>query len=143
MDVQFAVDAPQLPTAENIRDWAVGSFDENASGELTVRIVGKDEIQKLNMMYRKIDKPTNVLSFPADWETEDGSVYIGDIAICAEVLTAEAKAQVTPLQAQWAHMVVHGVLHLCGYDHQNTIDAEKMEAQEVVVLAQFGFASPY
>jgi len=143
VQVQFAVGDTALPTPERISAWAGAAFGGAARGELTVRVVGVDEAKELNANYRRIDKATNVLSFPADWESEEGVQYYGDIAICAEVVYREAETQGKALHAHWAHMVVHGALHLLGHDHQQQRDAEAMEAREIALLAQFGFGDPY
>ncbi len=106
-------------------------------------MVDIDEAKKLNATYRHVDKASNVLSFPADWESDECTKYFGDIAICAEVVDCEAKTQGKALHAHWAHMVVHGVLHLLGHDHQGQRDSEQMEAREIALLKQFGFSNPY
>jgi probable rRNA maturation factor len=122
--------------------------------ELTIRVVGAAESRRLNRTWRSKDKPTNVLSFPAaPLAPGDKGVparfpakefsELGDLAICAPVVAREAKEQGKPAQAHWAHMVVHGVLHLLGFDHENDRDATAMEAREVKILAQFGYDNPY
>ena len=141
--VQFAVGDTALPAPEQIVTWASTVFDESARGELTIRVVDIDEAKKLNATYRHVDKASNVLSFPADWESDECAKYFGDIAICAEVVQCEAKTQGKTLHAHWAHMVVHGVLHLLGHDHQGERDSEQMEAREIALLKQFGFSNPY
>lgn len=121
---------------------------------LTIRVVGAAESRRLNRTWRNKDKPTNVLSFPAApvapgatgepprFPAKDFS-ELGDLAICAPVVAREAREQGKSLQAHWAHMVVHGVLHLLGYDHENDRDAEVMETRETKILAQFGYPDPY
>ncbi len=120
--------------------------------ELTIRIVDKDEIQSLNLTYRHQDKPTNVLSFPYEEFSFAGSLtlpaemqlpLLGDLIICHEVVLAEAEQQQKTIEAHWAHMVVHGVLHLKGYDHIEDSDARIMEALEVKILNQLNFSDPY
>lgn len=122
--------------------------------ELTIRIVGAAESRRLNRTWRNKDKPTNVLSFPAAPVAPTGNgrpsrfpvkqfSELGDLAICAPVVAREAREQGKSPQAHWAHMVVHGVLHLLGYDHENDRDADVMEAHEVKILAQFGISNPY
>lgn len=145
VDVQFATNAISLPEVEQIRAWASAPFEGRLSvrGELTVRIVDTEESRHLNATYRHIDKATNVLSFPADWEQSDGIPYYGDIAICAQIVHSEAASQHKAPKAHWAHMVVHGVLHLLGYDHMQEDDACEMEACEIELLTQFGFCNPY
>ena len=146
LDVQYAVsdDDVDPPSPSLIRSWVeaalLGQRDE---AELTVRIVETDEIQHLNRTYRQQDKPTNVLSFP--FEKLDGIdlPLLGDVVICAAVVALEAVQQQKPLQDHWAHMVVHGVLHLLGYDHMNEKDAEIMEGLEIEVLRRLGISNPY
>ena len=106
-------------------------------GELTIRIVGPAESRDLNHRYRGKDKPTNVLSFPYEEQP------IGDLVICASVVAEEAREQGKPLRAHWAHMVVHGCLHLDGYDHERTADAKVMEEKERKILGALGIQDPY
>lgn len=114
--------------------------------ELTIRVVGAAESRKLNRTWRGKDKPTNVLSFPA-LPVGNGRhelvPELGDLAICAPVVAREAREQGKPAQAHWAHMVVHGVLHLLGYDHEVDRDAQIMEAREADILAGLGYSNPY
>jgi probable rRNA maturation factor len=108
------------------------------TGEVTLRIVGPAESRALNRRYRKKDKPTNVLSFPYD---DPG--LLGDIVICAAVVNREAREQGKRREAHWAHMVVHGVLHLLGFDHIRPADAKVMERRERAILARLSFPDPY
>ncbi|MDX1408882.1 MAG: rRNA maturation RNase YbeY, partial [Saprospiraceae bacterium] len=118
-----------------------------AAGDITLRIVSEDEIRMLNRDYRGKDKPTNVLSFP--FEMPEGlpaeaiPPLLGDVIICDAVVRQEANEQHKPLQAHWAHMVTHGVLHLLGYDHIDDDDAVIMETLEIRALAEQGFDDPY
>jgi len=146
LDVQYAVsdDDCEPPSTELIRSWVEAVLDDLfAEAELTVRIVSIDEIQDLNHRYRQQDKPTNVLSFP--FEKMDGVdlPLLGDVVICAAVVAEEARQQHKPVQDHWAHMVVHGVLHLLGYDHIEAVDAEVMEALELKILQGLGVSDPY
>jgi probable rRNA maturation factor len=110
---------------------------------LGVRVVGRTESRRLNARYRGRDKPTNVLSFPAV-ELPVGPIRpLGDLVICPDVLRAEAREQHKSLRAHWAHLVVHGALHLVGYDHEVPADASRMERREVTVLRRLGFPNPY
>lgn len=111
--------------------------------ELTIRIVGTEESQQLNGDYRGKDYPTNVLSFPFEAPPEVDVAILGDLAICADVVKKEALEQRKDLVAHWAHMVIHGTLHLLGYDHIEDDEAEQMEALEIKLLAGFGIADPY
>ena len=110
-------------------------------------MVGPAESRRLNARFRDRDKPTNVLSFPVAElpapEAVDGPRPLGDLVICPQVLRAEAREQRKSLRAHWAHLVVHGSLHLIGYDHQRDADADRMERREIAVLRRLGFANPY
>lgn len=114
-------------------------------GELVIRVVDEAESQRLNERYLGKASPTNVLAFPAGEVPglHDELVPLGDVAICAAVVTREAKAQGKPLEAHWAHMVVHGCLHIAGYDHGTETEAMAMEALERSVLSDLGFGDPY
>lgn len=111
--------------------------------QLTIRITDESEITDLNRTYRGKDKPTNVLSFPFDAPPGIELPLLGDIVICARVVADEAVQQGKPLQAHWAHMVVHGVLHLLGYDHIDEEEAQEMEGLEIQLLTGLGYANPY
>lgn len=110
---------------------------------ISIRMMDSAEIAGLNQLYRDKSSATNVLSFPAEGRDEEGRRLMGDIAICTEVVAAEANEQNKALQAHMAHMLVHGVLHLAGYDHVKDKEAEKMERLEVELLAGIGFPNPY
>jgi probable rRNA maturation factor len=114
-----------------------------ADAELTVRLVDEAESQELNSRYRGKDAPTNVLSFPAELPPGTGIPLLGDIVICAPLVQIEAMAQNKPVRAHWAHLVIHGVLHLIGHDHQGEQEAEAMEALEVDLLFSLGYDNPY
>ncbi len=147
VDVQLATDATHVPSPDRIRDWASAALEERNGAELTVRIVGETEGQTLNQRYRDQDRPTNVLSFP--FELPEGVAgellgeLLGDVVICAPVAEREAREQGKTPDAHWAHLVVHGVLHLLGYDHQEPDQAARMETRERAVLAGLGFPDPY
>ena len=139
--VQIATRRAGVPHARSFTRWANAAFAGAArrradSAELTIRVVGAAESRRLNRTWRGKDKPTNVLSFSSEHE-------IGDLAICAPVVAREAREQGKQPSAHWAHMVVHGVLHLLGYDHENDRDAGRMEARETKILAQLGMPNPY
>lgn len=114
-----------------------------SEAELSVRIVDEDESQALNLQYRGKDKPTNVLSFPCELPDGVELPLLGDLVICAQVVAKEALEQGKVLHAHWAHMVVHGTLHLLGYDHIEDGEAEEMEAIEIQVLLELGYPNPY
>lgn len=113
------------------------------AAELCIRIVDQDESAALNKRYRDQDGPTNVLSFACDAELPDAHAPLGDLVICAPVVTKEAMAQGKCLSDHWQHLVVHGILHLLGYDHIGDDDAQIMEHEERVILARLGIADPY
>ncbi len=142
--VQRRVAAAGLPSPANLRRWATAALGD-APGDLTIRVVGGEESARLNAVWRGKPYATNVLSFTAGSEFAeiDGEAPIGDLVICAPVVAREAAEQGKPLRAHWAHMVIHGSLHLLGYDHEEESAAEVMEARERVILAGLGFADPY
>lgn len=114
-----------------------------SGAELAIRIVDEAESQELNARYRQQDKATNVLSFPADGLAHALPEFLGDIAICAPLVKREARAQGKAEEAHWSHLVVHGVLHLLGYDHEDDIQGQRMERLEREILARLGYADPY
>ena len=145
LDLQIVTDDNQnLPTEEQIIQWLnviLPQFMDNA--EITIRIVDEQESQQLNNTYRHKDKPTNVLSFPFESPIEIEVPLLGDLIICKQVVEAEAKEQHKSLTAHWAHMIVHGCLHLLGYDHILDEEAEEMENIEIDIMQQLGFNNPY
>ena len=144
LDVQRATSCSPLPTDADLAHWAAAAVGEHrAEAEISLRIVDEDESQALNSQYRGQDKPTNVLSFPADIPPELGLPLLGDLVICAQVVAREAEAQHKALSAHWAHMVVHGTLHLLGYDHIADDEAEIMENLETRILGSLGISDPY
>lgn len=147
VEVQRRVQAWAPPRAE-IAKWASVALGRRAAGrEMGLRVVGAAESQRLNSQYRGKDKPTNVLSFPVAPLPGRAPVAaahpLGDLVICPQVLRTEARAQGKTLRAHWAHLVVHGVLHLIGYDHEREAEASRMEQREISVLRRLGFANPY
>ncbi|MEZ8834837.1 rRNA maturation RNase YbeY [Vibrio cyclitrophicus] len=145
LDLQLAVENEQgLPTEQDIQLWlnkTIPQFQEYA--ELTVRIVDTQESHQLNHEYRGKDKPTNVLSFPFEAPPGIELDLLGDLIICRQVVEKEAEEQNKPLLAHWAHMVVHGSLHLLGYDHIEDDEAEEMESLETEIMQTMGFEDPY
>lgn len=145
VDIQNACEAKNLPSKALFQKWVDSALSSvtDQTFELTVRLVNSDESQQLNNQYRMKDKPTNVLSFP--FEVPEGMELnlLGDLVICASVVEQEAKVQNKVLFDHWAHMVIHGCLHLLGYDHINDTDAEEMEALEVKILAKLSISNPY
>jgi probable rRNA maturation factor len=135
------------PRRADLTRWASAALGRRAAGaELGVRVVSPAESRRLNAHYRGRDKPTNVLSFappamPAG--AHSGARALGELVICPRVLRGEARAQSKTLKAHWAHLIVHGTLHLIGYDHQRAAEARRMERREIAVLRRLGFANPY
>jgi probable rRNA maturation factor len=146
VEVQLVSAAGDVPRAREIQRWAEAALEEVADDgeppDLCVRVVDNKESQALNARYRGSDKPTNVLSFPADVELP-GETLLGDVVICAPVANAEAIEQGKTAGDHYAHLVVHGVLHLCGYDHELPQEADVMEALEVRILERVGVTDPY
>ncbi len=145
LDLQIALEMPGLPAMTDFQRWAeaalIGAaYDRDA--EITIRIVNEVESAALNETYRHKQGSTNVLSFPFEAPPEVPSSLLGDIVICAPVVLREAVSQGKPPAAHWAHLVIHGVLHLLGYDHDE-IQAEAMESLEIQILAGLGYSDPY
>lgn len=144
--VQRATANKNVPGAPTLKRWAKAALkNKQPSAEITIRLVDTAEMIQLNSTYRHKNKPTNVLSFPFEMpESVTMPIPIlGDIVICADVIVEEALQQKKTLDAHWAHMVVHGTLHLLGYDHEKNKDAEIMEAEEISILNSLGFDNPY
>jgi probable rRNA maturation factor len=166
--VQIATARKYVPHARSLRQWAVAALDgvfaapatelahapafvatltrRRAHMTLTLRIVGQAEGRRLNLTWRGKNKPTNVLSFAAADALPVATgepIFLGDVVICAAVVLREAQEQRKETSAHWAHMVVHGVLHLLGYDHENDRDATAMEAREAAILARLSYPDPY
>jgi probable rRNA maturation factor len=142
--VQYAITAEGLPSEQDICQWVeVALQGRQEQAELVVRIVDEAEITALNRSYRGKVGATNVLSFPYEPMQEVDTRLLGDIVICAPVVAEEAVAQGKSLDAHWAHIVIHGVLHLLGYDHSKNSEAKEMEQLETEQLASLGYANPY
>ena len=156
VETQFAARRPWVPSTAALRRWAAVSHQSVAASgprgrrrkqpearSLCIRVVGPAASRRLNREYRGKDQPTNVLSFPASPVERELAASLGDLAICAAVVADEARKQGKAPRAHWAHMVVHGVLHLHGFDHQSARDARRMEGLEVEILRSFGYLNPY
>ncbi len=145
VDLQIATENIEgLPTEDQIVQWATAAVQpEGNEVEMTVRIVDEAESHELNLTYRGKDRPTNVLSFPFECPDEVELPLLGDLVICRQVVEREAVEQDKPLMAHWAHMVVHGSLHLLGYDHIEDDEAEEMESLETQIMQGLGFVDPY
>ncbi|MBD1572257.1 rRNA maturation RNase YbeY [Vibrio sp. S17_S38] len=145
LDLQIVVEnGDALPSQDQFQQWldaVIPLFQPQA--EVTIRVVDTNESQQLNRDYRGIDKPTNVLSFPFEAPPEVEIDLLGDLIICQQVVEREASEQNKPLNAHWAHMVIHGSLHLLGYDHIEDEEAEEMESIETEIMQKLGFDDPY
>jgi probable rRNA maturation factor len=146
MTIEFEDATGHCPIAsDQVITWANAALasKKDSETELAIRVVDADESQELNKMFRGKDYPTNVLSFPANIQLPEGPTILGDIAICFPVVEKEAREQSKLLENHFAHMVIHGCLHLMGYDHENDHDADEMEAKEIGILANLGYPNPY
>jgi len=155
VEVQFAARRPWVPSPAALRRWAGAAHDAAlarprpkargaaAPARLCIRIVGSAAGRRLNAGYRGKDRPTNVLSFPASALERALDGALGDLVICAPVVAQEAKEQAKSPAAHWAHLTVHGLLHLLGFDHQHEGEAAEMEKLEAVILAELGYPDPY
>jgi probable rRNA maturation factor len=142
--VTYAARRPWVPSRAQFARW-VGAAMPAAprSTDVSVRVVGAARSRRLNASYRDKDKPTNVLSFAGAGITSDGRHSLGELVICAPLMAREARAQGKTRQAHWAHITVHGVLHLLGFAHEDEPEARKMAAREVQILDRLGFSDPY
>lgn len=144
VEVQRAVEDPAIPSSGQLLTWAQAAWlPRSADAQLVIRICDEAESRQLNHEFRGKDQPTNVLSFPYEPVPEIGLDHVGDLLICAPVVAREATQQGKTIDAHWAHMVVHGVLHLQGHDHQDDAQAEAMETIETRILGDLGFPAPY
>jgi probable rRNA maturation factor len=144
LDVSYASRRPWAPGSRALAKWAgMALAPTDTRLVLSVRIVGETRSRNLNLKYRHKDKPTNVLSFAGAGDTPDGRHFLGELVICAPVVAREARAQHKSLEAHWAHMTIHGVLHLLGFDHERRPEASKMASREIQILDRLGFSNPY
>ncbi len=143
LELQIETDASGLPPREDFVAWTETALEGETRRGLVIRIVDEAESRQLNREYRGRDKPTNVLSFPFEVPSGVPNEHLGDLVICAHVVAKEAQQQHKPLAHHWAHMVVHGVLHLRGYDHMQEHEAEIMESRERQLLAALSVPDPY
>ena len=147
IEIQAVVESPEQPKLQQIQTWVDAALEGlHQDKEIVVRIVDETESTWLNEQYRHKNGPTNILSFP--FEMPDGVQdmdlnLLGDLVICAPVVASEAVEQHKTLEHHWAHMIVHGVLHLLGYDHIDDEDAERMESKEIAILKQLRINNPY
>lgn len=145
IDIESNSQSQALPTTAEMERWVSAALrsQQLAEAEVSLYIVDEAEGQELNSQYRDKDYPTNVLSFPADIPEEVGLPLLGDLVVCAPVVEREAQEQGKTLAAHWAHMLVHGSLHLLGFDHIEDDEAEAMEALETEIVTGLGFPAPY
>jgi len=159
LDVSYAARRPWVPSSRQLAVWAAAALAPARRAParvaptraalrrrrivLSVRVVGQARSRSLNAHYRRKNKPTNVLSFGGAGDAPDGRHYLGELVICAPVVAHEAQMGGKSLQAHWAHMTVHGVLHLLGFDHEAAQEAAKMAAMEIQILDRLGFSDPY
>lgn len=144
IDLQNDDDLPGVPDIQHLERWVSASLQQDYSDlEQTIRVVDGLESQHLNHTYRDINQPTNVLSFNADENEYLEYDLLGDLVICAPLVEREAREQGKSSLAHWAHMVVHGMLHLQGYDHLTDAEASEMEALEIEILQSLGHTNPY
>lgn len=146
IDLQIATTCDGLPTLADFQRWVDAVLDAaDDDTEIVIRLVDDDESQRLNQQYRHKSGPTNVLSFPFEVPEgiDDEFALLGDLVICAPLIAEEARQQNKPLHHHWAHIVIHGVLHLVGYDHIDDAEADAMEAREIDILRTFNIAAPY
>jgi probable rRNA maturation factor len=154
LDVSYAARRPWVPSSRQLAEWAAAALAPLRGAPrrtrigarriaLSVRVVGQARSRGLNARYRRKQGPTNVLSFGGAGHAPDGRHYLGELVICAPVVAREARASGKSLPAHWAHMTVHGVLHLLGFDHEGAREAAKMAATEIQILDRLGFSDPY
>lgn len=145
IDIESNSQSQQIPVAAELERWINAALiaEQLEAAEVSLYIVDEDESQELNAQYRGKDKPTNVLSFPADIPEAVGVPLLGDLVVCAPVVEREAQEQGKSLSAHWAHMLVHGTLHLLGFDHIDDDEAEVMETLETQIVTGLGYPAPY
>src|SRR5450631_1190301 len=152
LDVSYASRTPWVPGSRLLAKWAAAALTpavapamppERMAVVLSVRIVGAARSRSLNAHYRHKDKPTNVLSFAGAGSAPDGRYFLGELVICAPLVAREAHAQGKSLQAHWAHLSIHRVLHLLGFDHERAPEAAKMASREIQILDRLGFSDPH
>ena len=144
LSVEDVSGAPDVPSKHAFRHWVKAALAGRCSeAEIAIRIVGDAEGAQLNYVYRRKQGATNVLSFPADLPAGVPVPMLGDLVICAPVVAREVREQGKSVNDHWAHLVVHGCLHLLGFDHESMVDAETMESLEREILGRLGFGDPY
>ena len=145
LDISYADGLPPLdfPSPAQMQRWAASAYLHDAKSYVALKVIDEEESQALNAGFRGKNKPTNILSFPMQMPEDVDLPILGDLALCAAVVAREAGRQGKHFHAHWAHMLVHGVLHLQGYDHMHDEEAEHMESLEREILAKLGYPDPY
>ncbi len=144
VEIQLASKSKFIPDQQQFQNWVDAVLtDESQHSEIVIRVIDEDEMIEYNEQYRHKSGATNILSFPFEAPDSVESDLLGDLLVCAPVIETESKQQKKTLENHWAHIIVHGVLHLIGYDHINDMDAEEMEALEVMILKTITINNPY
>jgi probable rRNA maturation factor len=144
LDLSYAARTPWVPSRRQFLRWVdAAQARRGAAAVISISVVGRARSRSLNLRYRGKDRATNVLSFAGPGRLPDRIWLLGELVICAPVVAAEARLQQKTIDAHWAHMTVHGVLHLLGFDHEVAAAAAKMESREVQILDRLGFSNPY
>jgi len=153
LELQNPYDFDTIPKLDDLQKWSNAALQKDQTASLVIRVVNEEEGMELNQTYRDKNSATNVLSFPyevpeyavdiPELQDEYSQQHLGDLVVCEKVVIEEAKAQNKTAEQHWAHLVIHGVLHLQGYDHINDDDAAKMEQLEIQILESLGFNNPY
>jgi probable rRNA maturation factor len=149
LELSYAARAPWVPGRREFARWieaALAPAGKRARARgviIFIRVVGLARSRSLNLRYRRKDRPTNVLSFAGAGPLPDGKLLLGELVICSPLVAAEARRQSKAIRAHWAHLTVHGVLHLLGFDHEVAADAANMESKEIQILDRLGFSNPY
>lgn len=144
LDIQVVSQSDQLPVKDQFQSWVNAVLTDNKQdSEVVIRIVDEEEMAQFNEQYRNKKGSTNILSFPYNAPVEVESNLLGDLLICAPVVEQESQQQHKNIEHHWAHMIIHGLLHLLGYDHLNDAEAEEMETLEIKILKTLNIPSPY
>ncbi len=144
INIQNVSKTKDIPQKNYFKDWVTATLQTHCDkAEITIRIVDENEMTLLNQQYRNKKGPTNILSFPYKSSANSHKLLTGDLVICVSVILQEAKLQQKTVLAHWAHLIIHGTLHLLGYDHMTEEDAYNMENLEISILKSFGFSNPY
>ena len=144
LDVSYSSRRPWAPNRRLFSRWAKAALAPvRRHFVLSIHVVGNRRSRSLNARYRFKDRPTNVLSFAGAGSAPDGRIFLGELVICAPIVAREARAQNKTLEAHWAHLTIHGVLHLLGFDHERSVEAVKMASREIQILDRLGISDPY